>query len=306
VPFSKARVGAIEKSATMSKTPEIRIKVPDVDKLLLLTEAQLKVWLYYKRREGVDKRAWGKASTIAAACGFTNPTSYQSIKNTRRWLVTNGWLMPNGQSRSGLPMFLAVIPRLSLEADNGNLEITPEVIVGLREGKSGDYTEVPTLKEATLKDFAVTSGVSERESEHASSPAAAAAIPPFPPQWNSGLFTDGGYSLLANLYLEEVPTKLYPRCQEIATALNGIAKRYPHTHDQWTQFFVWQKTHKKAALRYRDFDQFMAGHETSLNDYADHNEATCKVCHANRDMRATAVGSYRSNSGQRSILTGDI
>lgn len=141
-----------------NKQPEIRVKVAAVDRLLLLTEAQLKVWLWYKRREGTDKNAYGKAKTIADACGFTKPTSAQSVKNTRAWLVKNGWLQRNGRSRVGLPQFLAVIPRLPLGASEGNPQITPPVIVGLTPPSSTDYTEVVSIEVATLKDSALTSG----------------------------------------------------------------------------------------------------------------------------------------------------
>jgi len=157
----------------MAKPPEVRIKVPDMDRLLLLTESQLKVWLYYKRRMGADGKAWGKASTIAAACGFTKPTSPQAVKNTRAWLVKNGWLTPNGRSAKGLPMFLAVIPRLPPEAPaevpEGNPQITGRGIHGLPQGSSGDYTEVPTLEVATLKDSALSSGRKEGRNSSVSS-----------------------------------------------------------------------------------------------------------------------------------------
>jgi hypothetical protein len=36
----------------MAKTPEVRIKVHDLDRLMSLTDTQLNVWLYYKCREG--------------------------------------------------------------------------------------------------------------------------------------------------------------------------------------------------------------------------------------------------------------
>lgn len=157
----------------MAKAPEVRIKVADVDRLLLLTESQLKVWLYYKRRMGADGKAWGKTSTIAAACNFTKPTSPQAIKNTRAWLVKNGWLMPNGRSGKGLPMFLAVIPRLPLEAPaevpEGNPQITGGVIPRLPQGSSVDYTEVPTPKVVTIKDSALTSGNEGRKESSAPS-----------------------------------------------------------------------------------------------------------------------------------------
>jgi hypothetical protein len=154
----------------MAKTPEVRIKVYDLDRLMRLDPIRERVWMYYKRREGADGKAYGKSITIAEWAGYTSPTSPQSVKNARSWLKRNGWLKPNGRSKSGLPMYLAVIPRLPQEADEGNLQIAPPsstdyptVISTLREGSSTDYTEVPTLKEqpesSNLKDSALTSGL---------------------------------------------------------------------------------------------------------------------------------------------------
>jgi hypothetical protein len=50
----------------MSKAPEIRIKVTDMDKLMKLTWPQERVWMYYKRREGADGKAFGIKPEYAA------------------------------------------------------------------------------------------------------------------------------------------------------------------------------------------------------------------------------------------------
>ena len=149
----------------MKKIPEIRVKVVAVDRLLLLTEAQLKVWLWYKRREGVDGKAYGKAKTIADACGFTQGNERPERKELPR-VAGQERLAPTQTARAkvGLPMFLAVIPRLTLlGASEGNPQITPPVIVGLTPPSSTYYTEVVSLEVATLKDSALTSGKEERK-----------------------------------------------------------------------------------------------------------------------------------------------
>ena len=46
---------------TSAKKAEVRIPVTDVDRLMELTDAQLRVWLYDKRREGADGKAYGKS-----------------------------------------------------------------------------------------------------------------------------------------------------------------------------------------------------------------------------------------------------
>src|SRR5271167_4802538 len=163
--------------------PYVKIPVTDLDRLMDLTDAQMRVWLYYKRREGADGKAFGKSTTIAAWCGYTSETSYQSVKNARSWLRKNGWLTPNGRSKSGLPQFLAVIPELPLKADESNPTITDGVIPQLPQGnpqitggKSYDYTEVTTLKEqpeeATVKDSVLTDGVSSLATQLDQAPSA--------------------------------------------------------------------------------------------------------------------------------------
>ena len=44
-----------------AKKAEVRIPVTDVDRLMELTDAQLRVWLYYKRLEGADGKAYGES-----------------------------------------------------------------------------------------------------------------------------------------------------------------------------------------------------------------------------------------------------
>jgi hypothetical protein len=138
----------------MSKTPEIRIKVPDVDRLLLLTEAQLKVWLWYKRREGKDKRAYGKAQTIANACGLEAGT----VRNARSWLVRNGWLLRREEPGKPLPLFLAVISELH----QGTLEVSSSndraVILELQGVSFESEAQVVSKEVASMKDSALTSG----------------------------------------------------------------------------------------------------------------------------------------------------
>ena len=163
----------------------------------------------------------------------------------------------------------------------------------------------PTLGKQQDSSAVPAEIVSERAS---SPPAAAAVLTPSESKWNDGLFTEEGRRLLRALYPETVPTKLHPRCEEVALALNAIgAKHYNATG--WYSFFEWQHSHKPERMKYRDFDQFMAGYETSLNDYATHDSQKCKVCFTGlrKDSYGKPLPSYRQDSGQRSILgKGDI
>jgi hypothetical protein len=72
------------------RVPRKQLFVNQIDQLLLLTEAQLKVWLYHYRREGGGdgRKSWASRVTVGGATGFSRPT----ISHARTWLVENGWL----------------------------------------------------------------------------------------------------------------------------------------------------------------------------------------------------------------------
>lgn len=195
----------------MSKTPEVRIKVNDLDRLMKLTWGQERVWMYYKRREGADGKAFGKAQTIADWTGVTPG----GVRNLRAWLVKHGWLKPNGRSRVGLPMFLAVIPRLHPEADQMSSQDDTTVIAGLHPMSSQDDTEVPTLKEATSEGFGSPSR--KEESKEPLAPLAQMVVQ-VEEQVNtpSGLLDDGSIT-------EETPT---PKP-------NPLHWRVPHLEKFW-------------------------------------------------------------------------
>jgi hypothetical protein len=159
----------------MTKSPQVRINVEHLDKLMELTDAQMRVWLYYKRREGADGKAFGKAKTIA---DWTRNLEPGTVRNNRAWLTRNGWLKRNGKSKSGLPQFLAVIPELHLDTPECHPAITPVssyddagVIPELQQVSSQreaevDNLEVPT-KSTNQKDSVLTDGqlVSQSASE---------------------------------------------------------------------------------------------------------------------------------------------
>ena len=70
--------------------PRKQLFVDQIDQLLKLTEAQLKIWLYHYRREGggEERKSWAAMDTVTEATGFSRPT----ISHARTWLVDNGWL----------------------------------------------------------------------------------------------------------------------------------------------------------------------------------------------------------------------
>src|SRR5260370_10956238 len=72
------------------RVPRKQLFVYQIDQLLKLSEAQLKVWLYHYSREGggEERRSWASRITVGGATGFSRPT----ITHARTWLVEHGWL----------------------------------------------------------------------------------------------------------------------------------------------------------------------------------------------------------------------
>jgi hypothetical protein len=284
----------------MSKPAQVRLFVSEVDQLLLLTEAQLKVWLYYKRRMGVDGRAWGKASEIAKRCGFQNP---QTVKNARNWLSNNGWLKPNGPSKSGLPMYLAVIPDRTPESTPDENERTPEstapVLLKVPQPYSEEYTEVPTLEGATLKHSALPSGVSESVNEIA----AVAAVSPVSLS-NSSVEKEGKSNPPGERTLQCTEAEL-KEAEYLADVMGWGARLDPNKpiDDSYmdfledalacrrllgprneTDFAMWQFYHPKGNLRpFRSMAQLRKALESTyesgaLHQFDTHLESHCGDC----------------------------
>jgi len=241
----------------MGKTPEIRIKVHDLDRLMKLTWGQERVWMYYKRREGADGKAFGKAQTIADWTGVTPG----AVRNLRAWLVKNGWLRPNGRSKSGLPMFLAVIPRLHPETDQVSSCNDTAVIVGLHPVSLQDDTEVPTQKEQPEKDsVSIETGVSE------------SVVSELSKTDDKQTLTPEATTVLSHIYPRAVPSGLEP------SMISRLETFLANNPVDWKDYFEWHRTHKSEALRWRALDTFLAGIEYSLNDLWGHDANTCKVC----------------------------
>jgi hypothetical protein len=72
------------------RKPRKILFVDQIDQLLKLTEAQLKVWLYHFRREGGGdgRKSWASRDTVGEATGFSRP----SITHARTRLMQHGWL----------------------------------------------------------------------------------------------------------------------------------------------------------------------------------------------------------------------
>ena len=73
----------------------------------------------------------------------------------------------------------------------------------------------------------------------------------------------------------------------------------------------YNKTHKTGGLKFRSCVQLhkalTAETQRLLNDFADHDAASCKTCKAAaKKVDGQVLPAYRQNSGQREILKGDI
>ena len=80
----------MEESSKPQRVPRKQLFVNQIDQLLLLSEAQLKTWLYHYRREGggEQRKSW---AGLEAICHSTH-LSESAITHARTWLVRNGWL----------------------------------------------------------------------------------------------------------------------------------------------------------------------------------------------------------------------
>jgi hypothetical protein len=76
-----------------------KIPVDVIDRLLGLSEAQLKVWLYHYRREGggEQRKSYSSRTTCEAITGLKPNT----IIKARTWLTRHGWLKEVGRRQTG-------------------------------------------------------------------------------------------------------------------------------------------------------------------------------------------------------------
>lgn len=102
-------------------------------------------------------------------------------------------------------------------------------------------------------------------------------------------------TILKHIYPNRVPEI---GSEELKT-LEAVASRL----EDWDAYFAWHRSHKPEALRWRSLTQFLSGVEYSLNDYAGHAPATCRVCKkAALKSDGKALPAYRQESGTRPIL----
>jgi len=280
----------------MSKPAQIRVFVTDVDQLLLLTEAQLKVWLYYRRRYGVDGKAWGKAATIAAATNLAPGT----VRNARAWLVKHGWLIPNGRTNCKLPMFKPTIPPPSSKNDTdgprgGHAQMTPGVIPELQGVSFEDEIEVPTLKKQPGKDSALSSGrvskqvsktvaslpsrLSVRSDSNSDSLEEGQETLPYCPEPFEGRLVPGCVPpLVAALFSELAPVGSEEETRQNLAWAQVCVDYLPNTN--LVALLKYNRSHKKGGLVIRDGAQLykVLGSGKLTNEWLTHSNTSCRTC----------------------------
>jgi hypothetical protein len=283
------------------RNPQVRINVTDLDRLAQLSEAQLKVWLYYARRKGADGKAWGKSSSIGAWAGGM---AVSTIKNARAWLVKNGWLKPNGKTKFGLPMFLPMVPavlsEVPLEQNDRTLQSTPPVLSEVLPPYFTKYTEVTTEKESPQSspsapqiaadstiEVAKQQQVSELVSEQTTSSSQHEQREE-PPWYSSVLkrsLTHDEMDIGTQVYLDLIPLGKMDDADVIT--LVELCIEYHggeiEPQDLIRALWTWNHNHKDGGLRWRTIQQ-MAKSLRSESDnsahlqYQDHNPADCPKC----------------------------
>jgi hypothetical protein len=275
--------------AKEKRKPQVRINVEDMDKILKLPEARLKVWLYYKRRYGADGRAWGKNSTIALALGFAPGT----IKNARSWLIKNGWLKPNGFSDFGLAMYIPVIGVLPEACTNAGRHCTMTVdasdsaagcIHECGEGALDDAPEVttlevPTSEAITLEVLRPSDEVNKSANE--SEPSAHAEGLDEQTEVNQ-FFADPSDADAKFLLLQVYPNMTLPLVQEQMPHFKEIISLANSEGFDPSELLQWNRAHKKGGLFIRSGDQYLNALKSStlhlLNDYKTHDFTECPIC----------------------------
>lgn len=279
---------ATKRTATMTRSPQVRINVENLDKLMELTDAQMRVWLYYKRREGADGKAFGKAKTIAA---WTKCLEPGTVRNNRAWLTRNGWLKPNGKSKSGLPQFLAVIPELHLDASECHPTITqlsstndttviPELHQVSSQREPEVYNHEALTKSTNLKHSVLTDGGSQSGSEPVIPPSADRLPTASQEPIDHTTWTNEEQSLMF---------AITPICHPSGSMLEDIQTilTFCGKVDVDPQHILrWNRVHKSGALQIRNTRQFLAallgnGEYKMLNDYKTHSFLHCKMCREN-------------------------
>jgi hypothetical protein len=104
------------------RIPHKRLLVTQIDQLLKLSEAQLKVWLYHFRREGGGEERLSFA--LQTSVREATELSRSAITHARTWLVRNGWLKVVGflsedYGNSSLREYRCAFPQASESAGLG-------------------------------------------------------------------------------------------------------------------------------------------------------------------------------------------
>jgi hypothetical protein len=303
----------------MPKKPDI-FKLLDVERkaLLRMPGNALKIWLYYWMREGKERIAWGTEKEITMATGLNKDT----WRTWRKWLVENGWLKPMGftnrlHGEFAVPRFRVkegTLPetqrgrhrKLPLrDAAEETMRLATEVLGAVAAAAFGE-TEKYTVKDDTVKED--TEGGSESVSQSTPTASGLTSVD----QNLETLFSEEqpqvqllfeilyphGFSSVA-LFQKEVPHAR--ACAEILAKEKIGVKELLH----------YNKTHKTGGLKFRSCVQLhkalTAETQRLLNDFADHDAASCKTCKAAaKKVDGQVLPAYRQNSGQREILKGDI
>ena len=198
-----------------------------------------------------------------------NDSEEQSLRPTKLkdWRDLEGVDVPDDDSELSLTM---TVRRLGdVPDDDSEMTSNPDV-----PNVAPDDTDVPKVPDDQTKQ------ASEPVSQSVIAADAA-----------TGCLTSQAVVIARNLYPVAMPKDID------ADQLNALVARYPDA--DWNGLFAWNRTHKPAPLVYRSAEKFLEGVETSLNDFANHDAATCARCKA-LGKQAKAAASSESASEPKS------
>ena len=262
------------------------------EKMCELTSDELKVWMYFWTRTNGEGTAFPGNDTLSKELGIY----LGGIKNAKKGLRAKGWLSSNGQrvrpdGTKSTVLESVHTPWVGKQSNRGS-ESDPDMgrkAAHETVGRNTDVGKTTQQKEYSINPEGMPSAYSEKtlevSSESVSELVSESSLST--PQVEAAK-AEAVLSEEARTILKQIYPVVRPELSGVdADNLNRIAAQ--QSVGEWLDFFEWHKTHKPDNLRYRDLKRFFEGVDYSLNNRADHDANTCKVCNPVKSKSETAA-----------------
>lgn len=307
----------MEVSRKPKRVPRKQLFVYQIDQLLKLTEAQLKVWLYHYRREGggEERLSFALQTTVRGATGL----SRSAISHARTWLVRNGWLRVVGllseeHGNASLREYRCAFPQSSestsagtgkpkgrhsetcgagtgkpkaqapesLEEVEGPLEVTAAPIPSEVILTTNSFGNKPANERTSTEPSALV--VTEEPEEDFAAWIASLDDEKLQRVWKRGLAQEeglGDWLSIVALVQAVHPVNSCTNLRKELVASRQVLDIMPSNLNP-LNLLVWNRVHKKGNLYLRSCVQYLGAlnspEDHLLNDYATHDFDHCKLC----------------------------